>query len=104
MKTDLTVYEAGWELDRIANAGCMSDRAREAAKRANELMRAVRAAIDLDWDSPAKALHEVGLSVKARDYLPELRLLVAAVEKYAPTPEDWPELAVARAAIKESGA
>ena len=62
--TLLTIFSAYNELDRIAASPVMSAEAREAARRAAEMMCAVRSALDLSWDHSAAHLCRVSYTVK----------------------------------------
>lgn len=66
---NITLHQMSWALDRIAGSQCMSEEAQAAAGRAGELLRAVRAALDLEWDSEAADLHRIGLMVEPSDQL-----------------------------------
>jgi hypothetical protein len=57
------------ELDRIAASQCLTDSAREAARRSCDAVRALRSALALDWDSEAVDLHGIAQNVEPNDYL-----------------------------------
>lgn len=56
-------------LDQIQASQCLSDKHREAAKRANELLRAVRATLDISWKTNAADLYAIGCRVRLDDQL-----------------------------------
>ena len=67
MKPSLTIFTAYNELDRMASCPILSDEAREAARRASELLCAVRSSLDLSWDHSAADLYKIGYSVAIRE-------------------------------------
>ena len=71
----MTIYTTYQELDRISASLIMSSEAREAARRAAELLCAMRSALDLSWDHSAKDLYRIGCNVKrCIDVVPEAEL------------------------------
>lgn len=66
---NLTLRKMSDELDKIAASQCLSDDAREAARRSCDLLRGIRAALDLEWDSEAADLHRIAQNVEPNDYL-----------------------------------
>lgn len=69
MEKNFSIMDVSRELDRIAGASCMSESSRQAAKYASELLRAVRASIDLEWDTNAAYLHRIGCMVEPNEQL-----------------------------------
>ena len=69
---NLTLRNLVDELDKMAASQCLSHDAREAARRSCEAIRALRSALELEWDGDAVDLHRIAQNVVANDYLLQL--------------------------------
>jgi hypothetical protein len=60
----MNIRDMSLELYLIQSSQCMSKESRQAAKRAGELLRAFRSALDLDWNTNAADLHSLACDVQ----------------------------------------
>lgn len=76
-KKPLTLDALVLELGKIAASQCLSDEAREAARRSEDAIRGLRASLELPWETPAADLLGYASNVQATDYLLSLKASAA---------------------------
>lgn len=59
----LTLEQMDRELYNLANSSCIDKDTREAARRAGDLLRGFRGALNLPWNTPAADLHDLAMGV-----------------------------------------
>lgn len=69
---NMTIDRMVLELGRIAASQALSAEAREAARRAEEVVRGLRSSLELRWETPVAELHAISVNVRPNEYLARL--------------------------------